>query len=197
MKTINKYIWKFIVAFLLLVIFLLRQCTPQPEQPTNNNSHHSDTVTDTIRIHDTITIHTPPQTIFDTVYPKIPFDTLALIQDYFKVIISNDTLRGENYEVAIEDVISRNRIQKRSAVVTVKEVLTTIHEIDSIYYTTECPKPRTKVYAGFGVGGWVDKAGFAPAIAVQTKKDNLYSAEYDIINKIAWVHTYWKIKLRR
>ena len=195
MKTIKKYFWQLLSIFLLILIVILRQCTPQPEQPTS--SHSVDTIIDTVYIHDTITEYTPAQTIFDTVYPKIPFDTLALIQDYFKVIISNDTLRGENYEVAIEDVISRNRIQKRSAVVTVKEVLTTIHEIDSIYYTTECPKPRTKVYAGFGVGGWVDKAGFAPAIAVQTKKDNLYSAEYDIINKIAWVHTYWKIKLRR
>lgn len=195
MKTIKKYFWQLLVVFLLLVIFLLMQCTPKPKQPTS--SHSVDTITDTIYIHDTIIAYTPAQTIFDTVYPEIPFDTLALIQDYFKVIISNDTLRGGNYEVAIEDVITRNRIQKRSAVVTVKEVITTIHEIDSIYYTTECPKLKTKVYAGFGVGGWTDKAGFAPAIAVNTKKDNLYTAEYDIINKIAWIHTYWKIRLRR
>lgn len=195
MKTIRKYFWQLLVVFLLLVIFLLRQCTPQPEHPAS--THSVDTITDTIFIHDTITEYTPAQTIFDTIYPGIPFDTLALIEDYFKVIISNDTLRGENYEVAIEDIITRNRIQKRSAVVTVKEVITTIHEIDSIYYTTECPKPRTKVYAGFGVGGWTDKAGFSPAIAVNTKKDNLYTASYDVINKTAWVHLYWKIKLRK
>ena len=195
MKTIKKYFWQFLVVFLLLVIFLLRQCTPQPEQPTS--SHSVDTVIDTVYIHDTITAYTPAQTVYDTVYSDVPFDTLGMITDYFKVIISNDTLRGENYEVAIREVISRNRIQKRSAVVTVKEVITTIHEIDSIYYTTECPKPKTKVYAGFGVGGWIDKAGFAPAIAVQTKKDNLYSASFDIINKTAWVHFYWKIKLRK
>lgn len=195
MKTIKKYFWQFLTVFLLIVIFLLRQCTPQPEHPTS--THSVDTITDTIFIHDTITEYTPAQTVVDTIYSEVPFDTLDMIADYFSVIISKDTLRGENYEVAIRDVITRNRIQKRSAVVTVKEVITTIHDIDSIYYTTKCPKPRTKVYAGFGVGGWTDKAGFAPAIALQTKKDNLYSAEYDVLNKIVWVHSYWKIKLRK
>lgn len=195
MITINKYFWQMLVAFLLIVIFLLRQCTPQPEQSTS--THSVDTITDTVYIHDTITEYTPAQTIYDTIYPEVPFDTLDLIADYFKVILSNDTLRGENYEVAIRETISRNRIQKRSAVVTIKEIIRTIHEVDSIYYTTECPKPKTKVYAGFGVGGWTDKAGFAPAIVLQTKNDNLYSAEYDVINKIAWVHFYWKIKLKK
>ena len=196
MKTVIKYFWQFVCLFLLIVIIFLRQCTPKSEQPTNNTTH-TDTVTVTITHTDTITEHIPGQEVHDTIYSDVPFDTLDLITDYFKVIISNDTLRGENYMIAIRDVISRNRIQKRTAVATVKMVVQTIHTIDSIYYTTDCPKARNKVYAGFGIGGWTDKIGLAPTLALNTKKDNLYTVSYDVINKTAWINLYWKFKLRR
>lgn len=195
MKTVIKYFWQFVCLLLLIVIVLLRQCTPDPEQPVN--THSVDTITDTIIHHDTIREHIPGQKVHDTVYADFQFDTLDLITDYFKVIISTDTLRGDNYMIAIRDVISRNRIQKRTATATVKMVVQTIHQIDSIYYTTECPTPKNKVYAGVGIGGWTDKIGLAPTLAINTKKDNLYTVSYDVINKTAWVNIYWKLKLRR
>lgn len=195
MKIILKYSWQLICAVLVILLLLQRQCTPEPELPTS--THSVDSIFDTIRIHDTITESTPPQIVYDTVYPDVPYDTLDLIADYFKVIISNDTLRGENYSIAIRDVISRNRIQKRSATADINIIVKTIHEIDSIYYTTECPKPKTKVFAGVGIGGWTDKVGFAPTMALNTKKDNLYTASYDVINRTAWISMYWKIRIKK
>lgn len=191
---IKKYFWQFTTCVLLILLFLCRQCIPEPQYI---NSHTIDTITVVNPVRDTITEYKPGQKVHDTIYSEIPIDSLDVVTDYFKQLIADDTLRGENYMVAIHDIISRNRIQKRSAEVTVKEITKTIHEIDSIYYTTECPKLRNKVYVGFGVGGWTDKGGIAPSLALNTKKDNLYTGSYDLINRIAWIHMYWKIKIKK
>ena len=198
MKIIFKYTWQLICCVLVILLLLQRQCTPEPKTV---NSHTVDTIRDTIPMHDTIPEHVPALVIHDTIYPDVPFDTLDLIADYFAVKSANDTLQGENYIVIIQDKISRNRIQNRKAQVTINQIKETIHVTDSIPYPVppagDCIKPRTKVYAGIGIGGWTDKAGFAPALAINTKKDHLYTVSYDVISQTAWLQIYWKIKLRK
>jgi len=194
MKTILKYTWQLISCILVILLVLQRQCTPEPKTVS---SHTVDTVTVVKTIHDTKTAYIPGINTVDTIYPEFPFDTLDMIADYFAVKVSNDTIKGENYSVAIRDVISRNRIQSRKATADINVIIQTIHETDSIYYTTDCPKPKAKVYAGIGIGGWTDKVGFAPSLAFNTKKDNLYTVSYDVVNQTAWLSMYWKIRLKK
>ena len=194
MKIIFKYTWQLICCVLVILLLLQRQCTPEPKTV---NSHTVDTIRDTIPMHDTIPEHVPALVIHDTIYPDVPFDTLDLIADYFAVKSANDTLQGENYIVIIQDKISRNRIQSRKANAKINVLKETIHITDSIPVPCNCPKARNKVYAGIGVGGWTDKVGFAPSLALNTKKDNLYTASYDVISRTAWISMYWKIKIKK
>lgn len=194
MKIILKYSWQLICCLLIALLFLQRQCTREPK---TTNTHTVDTITVIKTIHDTKTVYIPGINTVDTVYSEFPFDTLDLIADYFAVKVSNDTIKGENYSIAIRDVITRNRIQSRKATADINIITKTIHEVDSIFYTPDCPKLRHKVYAGIGIGGWTDKVGFAPSLALNTKKDNLYTASYDVINKTAWLSMYWKIRLKK
>lgn len=194
MKTILKYTWQLICCVLLVLLFLQRQCTPEPK---TISTHSVDTV---IKINTVKVIkkeYVPGITTIDTAYSQFPFDTLDLIADYFAVKVTNDTVRGENYMLAIRDVISRNSIQSRKVTGDINIITKTIHEIDSIYYTTECPKTRNKIFVGAAIGGWTDKVGFSPTIALNTKKDNLYAISYDVVNRMAWVNIYLKIKVKK
>jgi hypothetical protein len=199
MKIILKYPWQLICCLLLILLFLQRQCTHNLDAPIPAGSHTEVTVHDTIRVHDTIPEHVPALVIHDTIPPDFPFDTLAFLADYFTVKTADDTLRGDNYIVTIRDILYRNKIQSRKAKATVNVITETVHTTDSIPYPVPAAgaKPRTKVFAGIGIGGWTDKVGFAPALALNTKKDNLYSVSYDVINRTAWFQMYWKIKLRK
>ena len=194
MKIIKEYAWQLICAVLVILLLLQRQCTPEPKTVS---SHTVEIIRDTIPVHDTIPEHVPALVIHDTVYPSVPFDTLDLIADYFAVKTANDTLKGENYSIVIHDIITRNRIQSRKANAKINVLTETIHITDSILVPCNCPKARNKVYAGIGVGGWTDKVGFAPSVALNTKKDNLYAVSYDIINRTAWISMYWKIRIKK
>jgi len=194
MKSILKYSWQLICCVLVILLLIQRQCTPEPKTVS---SHTVDTIHDTITVHDTIPEHVPALVTHDTVYSDAPFDTLDIIADYFAVKIANDTLSGENYSIAIQDKISRNRILSRKANAKINILTETVHITDSIPVPCNCPKARNKVYAGIGVGGWTDKVGLAPTLALNTKKDNLYTASFDIINRTAWINMYWKIRLKK
>jgi len=200
MKTIIKYTWQIICCALVILLVMQRQCTRDPDLPAPASSHTVVTTYDTIPVYDTIPEHVPALVTQDSVLPDSSLDTLAIIADYFAVKSANDTLKGENYLIVIRDIVTQNRIRSRKAEATINIITETVHTTDSIPYPVpadDCLKPRTKVYAGIGIGGWTNKSGFAPSLAINTKKDHLYSVSYDVINQTAWLQIYWKIKLRK
>lgn len=58
------------------------------------------------------------------------------------------------------------------------------------------PPPRFKMFIGINAGGNKDRFGLGLSIAALTKKDNLYSFNYDAINKELRLTMFWKISFR-
>lgn len=97
-------------------------------------------ITDTF-IRDTGSIVRVPIKAEVPIYIK---DTDAVITDYFTYYKSDDTLRGKDYEIAINDILYMNRlwlrqasvnITKRDTTITVKETIT--KSSDGLYLGAE------------------------------------------------------------
>jgi len=146
---------------------------------------------------DTITLSVPhyvpkPYPVFqDTgsyhavpVYLKEPADTAAIVADYIRKIAYIDTLQNDsNAFILVVDTLQYNRIRSRSK---------TIH----IYSRTKIIRipVHAHFFAGLGVGGSRSMFGVTGNISLLTKRQRLYSASYDILNKSIFVSVQWKIK---
>ncbi len=189
-----KYTYPLIILVLIVVIFLQRECgnKPPPEPRIV-------TVYDTLRYTDTLYQPKPFNVVkyvykdihhykLDTCYVMGEVDTIAILQDYFATVVYKDTILNDtNGIVTIYDTISENRIQSRSVH---KRFYPTTYIIHS-----EKP-PRTKVFVGLGVNGWVDKFGVSANIGLMTKRDHLYTLYYTPINQSVGFNIYWKIKIK-
>jgi len=142
-KIILKYTWQLLCCVLVILLLLQRQCTHDPK---TTNTHTVDTVTVIKTIHDTKTEYIPGLNTVDTVYSDFPFDTLDLIADYFAVKISNDTIKGENYSIAIRDVISRNRIQSRKATADINVITKMIKPESLVRIQYHAPRTQSVIY---------------------------------------------------
>lgn len=178
-----------IIAALLLLLVLQRECQRCPDLPEPTTVTHIDTLYkwDTI----TQTHHTKPVLVHDTLLLPVDIDTSAVIQDYYTRREYHDTIRDSVFEVYISDTVFKNRLmwRKTDSKVFLKETI--IQRTDSLFIP--CPDPRAMLFFGVGVGGWEDKFSIAPGAALLTKRKHLYMINYDPFNKVAQVHTYWKI----
>lgn len=185
-----KYFPWVIIAALLVLLVLQRECRRCPEQPEPTVVTHIDTL---VRI-DTVTHthHTEPQVIHDTLLLPGNIDTAAAIDDYYTRRTYTDTIRDSVYQLVIIDQVYMNRLQKprtTKSSVFVPEII--IHRTDSLFI--HCPPPRAMLFVGVGVGGWDDKFSIAPGVALVTKRRNMYMLNYDPFNRVAQVHNYWRI----
>jgi len=196
MKTLKKYPWQIISCILLLIVILQRQCTPVPDPVIITETRDSIITQKVIVEKEGKVIYKPlPYAVKDTVHDTIfrtHEDTVKAMQDYqltrsYKLPLFDDSTG----KIDVFATVHQNSIQSWYYKGQVINMHTTN---DRHHYVKELP--RTKVYLGLGVGGWVDKVGLAPSAAVNTKKDHLYTGSFDVINKTAWVHTYWKLKFK-
>lgn len=125
-------------------------------------------ITDTF-IRDTGSIVRVPIKVEIPIYIK---DTDAVITDYFTYYKSDDTLRGKDYEVAINDILYMNRLWLRQASVN-------ITKRDTVINTT---KTITKSANGLYIGAQLSQKDIAPSV-MYLKGRSAYGLGYGLNNK--------------
>jgi len=192
-----KYVPYLIIAVMLVIILLQRECkTPCPDQPGSEVKDSIITKYDTI-LKDTVIYKPKPVYVHDSVPGDtvwFPLTDSAVIADYNKVRDYDIPLRDDSVcKLSIEAKVYQNSLVKAKLKGQVVQKTVTIIQDHYI------EKPaRNKIYLGFQAGAMLpDKFIFAPSAAFNTKRDHLYLAGYDPINKTATVSFLWKIRLSR
>lgn len=193
MKLNLKLIPYLVIALLLVIIFLQRECNrPKPCPPTIDTiavTHDTDTITIIKQIQKPY-----PVAVHDSFPVFIPVDTGAILADYYKVREYDITLQNDSAaKLSLLAKVYMNTLLKSELHGQVYQKTTTIIQD---HYVQQ--PPRIKIYAGFTTGAMLpDKFIFAPSLAVNTKRDHLYMLGYDPINKMPYVAFLWKISLSR
>lgn len=182
-----------IILCLVAVIIIQRSCQPRrPEQKPVKPEI-------VIRIdsipYDTIVYVPKPYKVTDSI--PVPYyigqhiDTAQILAEYNKV---------RYYSIPIKD----DSVAKLTLKASVYQNILTKASLSGDFYsktvnttkTIEVPgEPRNKVYIGFQIQGNVNTFGVAPSLMLSTKRDHVYSAGYDPLQKQAQFSTYWKIHL--
>jgi hypothetical protein len=202
-----------LIAILLVVIvaYLVKDCSNTP------NDDKTEIIIDTVfqDVKTETKVYVPKwRTRVETVEipyqinaPDIPFDTAALLKDYFSKYATIDTVKlpyGDSTDRefgygVIYDTISQNTIIARKIfwnykIPTIKQTII-IHD-----------KPRTQVYAGVlaNVNSVQILSSVAGSILLKTKKDHIYSANIGVADNglggaqpFIGIGTYWKIRLKK
>lgn len=131
-----------------------------------------------------------PVNIIDTVYIPLDVDTMAILADYFKIRIYNDTLiNTADLRVIVQDSVHQNKLFGR------RHTLYQNFRIDTV--TVDCPTiPDNKLRWYLGVQANFRKNGIGPSVGLTDSK-RLYTYSYDIVNNSHHVNIAWQIKLRR
>ena len=187
----KKIPWS-IIAVLLVIIFLQRECTH--ETPCTKTTQ---TLIDTI--HDTIpypVVRYLPKLIYkDTGSVKWktqPVDTPAILQAFFERHFYKDTLLNDtNALIVVSDTISQNKIIYRSPFFRIYP-----HIVRQTTTIRQKAPNRRKIFLGIGTGRNINRFGLSANMLYITKKEQAYSFSYDVLNKSFYVGMYWKIKFR-
>ena len=113
----------------------------------------------------------------------IPVDTAAILADYFKLRIYNDTIiNTDELLVSLRDSVTLNRLWGRE-----------VKYQNFRPIAAKCPDVSDRAfYLGVIPNGNINQFGIAPSIGL-TNKNNLYFYSYDVINNNHSVGVYWKI----
>ena len=115
---------------------------------------------------------------------QIPTDTAAIVADYIRKIAYSDTLMNDSSAfILVRDTVQYNRITNRT-----KQI-----RIYSHTKTIVIP-PKAHFYGGIGIGGNRNSFGVTGNLALQTRRNRLYTASYDILNKSVYLSVYWRIR---
>lgn len=128
--------------------------------------------------------------VYDTTYLFHTVDTTAILTDYFKTRIYNDTLvDNKDLFFSLYEVVWQNQIQTREFTYKNKRPVEVI--------CPKLPKIRTEFYIGGFLGGNQELFGAGVGGAILSKKRNLYTYQYDIINNEHYLSLYWRLKFRK
>ena len=185
-SAIRNIQWLIIIA-LMVVVFLQREChrcSVCPEPPKS----------DTLYVYDTIPVTLPPITpkpgkVEHKPLPAV-IDTAAVIRAYFARHYGEDTLiDSRDLFLSLRWEVQENRPTLFQPTIINRKPTTVI----SYHYE----QPKTKVFAGIHIGGNAQQFGIGPEMALLTKRDNLYTINYDIVNKTAEGGILWKIRFKK
>jgi len=182
------------IPYILLVvafgyIMFLRECTHCPEcEPCDTIvEHHYHT--DTVNSVDTAYV---PR-IVNHYHTDTLIDTIEVYNDYFTINYYHDTILDDtNGFITISDSVTQNRIVYRRPVVRIFP-----HIITETTTIRLKPELRNKVFMGLGVGRSVEEFGLSANVGLMTKRDNLYTISYDVLNKDIYLSMYWKLSFRK
>lgn len=197
-----------IIACLIIVILLLRMCSPKPPVKPGDTIKVGGKkyivlhrIIDTQYIPRTKTVYKPGETIYveKPIYIDVPsdVDTGAILKDYYAKRVYKDSINLEDSlgSITLIDTIQENKIKGRWFKSNINQIVIK----DSII--VEKP-PVNQFYFGGVVGAdrIVGFNFFGPSLVLKTKSDNMYSLGVGINNNRATsfqLGALWKIKLRK
>lgn len=197
-----------LIATLIIVILLLRMCTPKPPtEPGDIIKVDGEKYEVIKRIRDTQyipqikTVYKPGEKIYveTPIYIDVPVDvdTNAIIKDYYSKRVYKDTIKLQDSLgfVSITDTIQENKLKGRLFYSNINKILVK----DSIIVKQ---LPKNQLYFGGVVGA--DRVGvinfFGPNFIYKTKSDKMYSLGVGLNNNQSITiqgGLYWKIKLKK
>jgi hypothetical protein len=197
-----------IIICLIIVILLLKMCTPKPPVKPGDTIKVNGKkyvvihrTIDTQYIPKTKTVYKPGETIYveTPIYIDVPadVDTGAILKDYYAKRVYKDSIKLEDSlgTITLIDTIQENKIKGRWFKSNINQIVIK----DSII--VEKP-PVNQFYFGGVIGAdrIVGFNFFGPSLVLKTKSDNMYSLGVGINNNRATsvqVGALWKIKLRK
>jgi hypothetical protein len=171
-----------IIAILCGIIFLQREFGGAHVTNNTTNELKYDSAQREVSVK---YIHGPVQTIEEPV-PAI-VDTMAILRAYFEKNVYKQVLGDSLMSAEITAVIFKNKLDSLGFKYKILRptAITTIQE------------QKLKVFAGITTGANKTSLAFGPEVAVLTKKDHLYTANYDALSKSVNVSALWKIQVKR
>ncbi|KAF0195634.1 MAG: hypothetical protein FD166_2807 [Bacteroidetes bacterium] len=181
-----------LILFLVVIIFLQRECHRCPEAVTLTtiNTIPGDSVPYLVEIDKPV-----PKFIDTGSWHYFDVDTMAILKDYFARVVYLDTLKDDSSAfIAVMDTVFQNRLQGRSLYFANRKPTSIIHN------TTVLPEvdDRLKLYAGAMVAmAPRDRYDFGPAVILMTPRGNGYSYAFGVNEKSHTITLVWKVKLKR
>jgi len=180
-----------IIIFLLTILLLQRECTPN-QLPSTSAQYLYDTIFDTLTIQ--TNAYVPIPVYRDTGTTKWRYheiDTQKILQNYFSHQLYRDTIVNDsNALIVINDTVSQNQIISRLPQITLYP--------QTIYRTQNVEVlQKASLHLGFSVGRNPSQFSLASSVMFQSKKGNIYFASYDFISHDIYVGMSWKITFKR
>lgn len=189
---IERSVYFILIAALIAVLILQRECTPNHDNPVHI------AYTDTITLVETVekTIEVPTPTIVkklvyrDTIY-LTHVDTISIVENWLDSFIVEQEISDSTLTAWITDTITQNLIAGRGFKYRLDKEFTTI-------ITNEVSQARNKLYIGGMVQGGIDNFGLSPALALNTKREHLYMLSSNLLapQPNAGIALFWKISFR-
>jgi hypothetical protein len=183
-----------IISVLIILLVLQREC------------HRCPDVTEPVAKTDTVYIPGDPYPVSYPVYVPVRYDSIvydtslrevdsfAIVKDYLAEVYGHAVLIDDSSAfLKINYMVCENRLKYVIPIFQNKRATTIIHNTTVI----ESVKPKTKIFAGVGVGRSLTSFALAPSLALLSKKDHLYTMSYDVINNDVYVSMYWKLHFRK
>jgi hypothetical protein len=183
-----------ILIIVLIILFVLqREChrcqvCPEPTVTTSTSTIPGDPYpvpypVVKIERHDSI------------IYKDVPadIDSASVAKAYYAEVYGKNRVIADDTSVfvSIDWMVTQNSLKTVKPYIQNRRAKTVIN---NTYVTNPPEDQKNKYYIGIGTGGNLNQFDIAPAIALVTKKDHLYTFEYQVFGKEYWFHTYWKIK---
>jgi hypothetical protein len=181
----NKLQYIVITALVIIIIYLFQSKPREVEKIITK----VDSIV--IKSHSTDTVYYPRWQTKKITKIDSFLDTVYILRDYNTKYYYQDTILNDFRGFAVVmDTIYRNRIKSRQTLININE--------RTIYQTSYIQEPKKiKIGVGGGLSGWSDKFGFHVGLAAINKKENMFTLNYDLINKDIRFSYYCKIKLKR
>ena len=190
-----KHIPYLIIAGLIALLILQRECTP-PCEDCGETIVKVDTVVRTRIVQKEIQTKGDEIKVTDTLeftdtLELTRRDTVLIVQSFLDTIVQNSVWFDSTLSIDITDTLTRNHIIGRLLAYTLIQRDTTI--------TNVVEKQRVKLMAGFNIGGGKNSFSFAPQLGLLTKRDHYYSIGSDLLTEQPNLNAglMWKISLRK
>ena len=190
MKKYFNNIQSLLIAVLVVVILLMRQCSG-PVTPTEPQIIR-DTIIEYVTIEKEYPVYVPKVkyiTKVDIDTFSTPIDTAAILADYYAIRTYEDTQVLDSLDLTITDTVSQNQILGRKIAYNFTYPRTTIKE--TIYLN------KRELYFGVGVTGNQDQLQYLGGEMVfRNKKRQAYGLGVGVdqnLVPVVSVRMYWKL----
>jgi len=189
LKRYFKNIQSLLIVVLIVIIFLLRNCSG-PVEPTERVIR--DTIVEYVTIEKEYPVYVPKikyVTKVDIDTFTTPIDTAAILADYYAIRTYEDTQVLDSLDLTITDTVSQNQILGRKIAYNFTYPRTTIKE--TIYLN------KRELYFGVGVTGNLDQLQYLGGEMVfRNKKRQAYGLGVGVDQNLIPVisaRMYWKL----